>query len=96
MIIINYGQLEFVNRYHMKWKNIEIKDLDNETLISAHKYVVGMQEKFDARIESVKTLPESNRKKRLSKIFEKYPVNQQYVELVNEIDNEIKNRGLVV
>lgn len=80
----------------MKWKNgIEIKDLSNEELLSAYKYCVGMQQKFDDRIESVKTLPGS-KKKRLAKIFDKYPINQQFAELSNEIDNEIKNRGLVV
>ena len=57
-----------------------------------------MQRRYDNfynRIDGIKTLPESTRKKRLAKIFESNPaVNQQFLELKNEIENQVSERGL--
>ncbi len=79
----------------MMYQGKEIGELTNDELVTAKETMQRLHDNYYARIDSVKTLPESTRKKRLSKLFETYPsVNQQFLELKNEIENQVNARGL--
>lgn len=78
----------------MKYNNKEVVELSDNELSEANLRIIEMQTKFDARLGVIKTLPESTKKKRLARIYAEYPINQPFAELANEIDNEIKRRGI--